>query len=128
MNALTRNFKWICAGFLLAMTAGTPAIADDTELLLVPPPSTDATEPRIMFIIDTSTSMDSTENTAVPYDAGQTYGGDCDSNVIYYMTINGILPDCAGGTTQIIDKANFHCAAANLQMTEIGRASCRERV
>ncbi|MCH8335554.1 MAG: PQQ-binding-like beta-propeller repeat protein [Proteobacteria bacterium] len=123
MNALNRIITRTCTGFLLAMTAGAPAIADDTELLLVPPPSSDATEPRIMFIIDTSTSMNSTEDTAVPYDGAQTYGGDCDSNVIYYMTVNGVLPNCAGGTTQIIDKANFHCAAAGLQMSGLGSYS-----
>lgn len=123
MIALTRIITRTCAGFLLTMMAGAPAIADDTELLLVAPPSTDASEPRIMFIIDTSTSMTSNEDTTVPYDAAQSYGGDCDSDVIYYMTVNGILPDCAGGTTQIIDKANFHCAAAALQMAGLGSYS-----
>jgi hypothetical protein len=57
MNAFKRFITWISAGFLLAMLSGSPAYADDTELLLVPPPASDATKPRIMFIIDTSSSM-----------------------------------------------------------------------
>ncbi|MCH8072061.1 MAG: PQQ-binding-like beta-propeller repeat protein [Proteobacteria bacterium] len=123
MNALTRNIKWICAGFLLAMTAGAPAVADDTELLLTQPAATKANQPNMLFILDTSGSMGSTEQTTVPYDSGQTYGGDCDTDAIYWMTVSGILPDCAGGTTQITDKANFFCAKADQQMSGLGSYS-----
>lgn len=120
MSAFKRNITWICGGLLLTMLAGAPVYADDTELLLVPPPSSTATKPRIMFIIDTSTSMESKEDTAVPYDPNQTYGGDCDSSKIYWMTVAGVTPDCAGGTTQVTDKASFYCDAATQQMEGLG--------
>ena len=120
MNAVKRNITWIGAGLLLAMMAGTPAVADDTELLLVPPPSSEQTKPRILFIIDTSTSMESEEDTALPYVATDAYGGDCNSDAIYWMTISGVLPDCAGGTTQFIDRTSFLCDAATLRMTGLG--------
>ena len=120
MNALTRNIKWICAGFLLTMMAGAPAVADDTELLLA---QAEASKPRILFIIDTSTSMNSEEDTVVPYDSGQTYGGDCDSDAIYWMTVSGVLPDCTGGTTSFIDRADYFCAAADAQMAGLGSYS-----
>ncbi len=72
MNAIKKFITWTSAGLLLAMLSGSPALADDTELLLAPPPSSDDTKPRILFIIDTSGSMDSTEDTAVPYVDSQT--------------------------------------------------------
>ena len=83
MNAFKQFITWTSAGFLLAMMAGTPAVADDTELLLVPPPSSNLTKPRIMFIIDTSTSMESNEDTPIPYNQAQTYSGECDADAIY---------------------------------------------
>ena len=123
MSAIKKFIKWTSAGLLLAMLSGSPAVADDTELLLVPPPSSDATKPRILFIIDTSGSMDSEEETVVPYDDSETYSGDCDENAIYWMTVNNILPDCAGGTDQYIDRDNFFCDAATGQMTGLGSYS-----
>ncbi len=57
MNAQKRNITWTCAGILLAMTAGTPAVADDTELLLVTPAAAAGDKPNMLFILDTSGSM-----------------------------------------------------------------------
>ena len=37
MNKVIRNTSWMCAGLLLSLVSGTPALADDTELLLVDP-------------------------------------------------------------------------------------------
>ena len=120
MNALKRIITWTSAGFLLAMMAGTPAVADDTELLLVPPPSSDQTKPRILFIIDTSTSMNSEEDTPIPYNDAQTYSGECSSDAIYWMLISGVSPDCAGSTEGFIDKDNWNCQAAELAMQGLG--------
>jgi type IV pilus assembly protein PilY1 len=120
MNALKQFITWTSAGFLLAMMAGTPAVADDTELLLVPPPSSDLTKPRIMFIIDTSTSMESNEDTPIPYNQNNTYDGECNADAIYYMLITGVEPDCAGSTEGYIDKDNWNCQAAERQMNGLG--------
>ncbi len=120
MNALKQIITWTSAGFLLAMMAGTPAVADDTELLLVPPPPGDATKPRILFIIDTSTSMNSTESTPIPYNDAQTYAGECNADAIYWMLISGVSPDCAGSTEGFIDKDNWKCQAAELAMQGLG--------
>jgi len=120
MNALKQIITWTSAGFLLAMMAGTPAIADDTELLLVPPPASDQTKPRILFIIDTSTSMNSLEDTPVPYDDSDTYDGECNSDAIYWMLISGVEPDCAGTNEGFIDKDNWNCQASELAMQGLG--------
>lgn len=119
MKAFKRNITWISGGLLLTMLAGAPAYADDTELLLAPAPRTDETKPRIMFIIDTSTSMESMEETKELYVAGDTYGGDCSPDAIYWMTTSGIIPDCSGND-DYVDKDNFFCQKAGLQMAGLG--------
>ena len=120
MNALKKFITWTSAGLLLAMMAGAPAGADDTELLLVPPPSSDATKPRILFIIDTSTSMESHENTPIPFNDAQTYSGECNADAIYWLLLSGIEPDCAGATEGFIDKDNWNCQAAEMAMNGLG--------
>ena len=122
MNANKRNIIGTCAGFLLALTAGAPVIADDTELLLVAPLSTDDNKPNIMFIIDTSTSMKSDENTPTPYVDTQNYDGQCDSDRNYWLDIDSVDPACET-TTQYIDKDNFFCDAAINQLNGLGSIS-----
>ena len=123
MSRIKKFITWTSAGLLLATLSGSPAVADDTELLLVPPPSSDSTKPRILFIIDTSGSMDSEEETVVPYDPDQDYSGDCSKDAIYWMNVNNVLPDCAGSTEQYVDKDNFFCDAASGQLNGLGSIS-----
>ena len=82
MKAQERNIIGTCAGILLALTAGAPVVADDTELLLVTPSTSQELESNILFIIDTSGSMSSVESTNEPYDSTVSYAGDCDVNRI----------------------------------------------
>ena len=119
MNAQKQNIIGTCAGFLLALMAGASAVADDTELLLATPTTTGANRPNIMFIIDTSTSMDSTEETPNPYDPAVEYDGDCKRDRIYWMDVDGIEPDC-NTSEQSIKKENFFCDAASTQMNGLG--------
>ena len=58
MNKVIRNTSWMSAGLLLTLLSGAPAIADDTELLLVDP-NNQIPKPNIMLIIDSSGSMTS---------------------------------------------------------------------
>ena len=118
MNTQKRHTTWTCAGILLALTAGSPAVADDTELLLRPPPAAGNDTPNILFILDTSGSMNTDELTIVPYDFTQPYGGVCDSDRIYWSEVNA-PPDCAT-TENYIDKDNFFCQAAIDQINGIG--------
>ncbi len=68
MNARKRYIRGTCAGIVFALTAGTPAVADDTELLLVTPNITQELKPNILFILDTSGSMVTVEETIEPYE------------------------------------------------------------
>ena len=63
------------AGLLLAVAAGAPAVADDTELLLVNPNELTAPKPNIMFILDSSGSMTTVENTREIYDSALAFTG-----------------------------------------------------
>ena len=87
MKAQERNIIGTCAGILLALIAGSSAVADDTELLLVTPSTAQDLQPNILFIIDTSGSMDSVEETIEPYDSTLSYAGDCDVDRVYWTTI-----------------------------------------
>jgi len=121
MNIQTKKTVSIAASLLATITAGAPAIADDTELLVVDPSSTTATPPNIMFILDTSGSMGDPVTTIKPYDSTFDYsGGSCDTNKFYWTKLP-IEPSCAGGTnTQVINEAAFVCDDAMLRMSGIG--------
>ncbi len=118
MNAQKRNIIGTCAGILLALTAGAPVVADDTELLLATPATAKDNKPNMLFILDTSGSMNSEEATAEPYDSSQTYGGDCDTDRLYWTDVD-IAPSCPGNN-QFIEKNSFVCVAANGQLAGIG--------
>ena len=119
MDALKRNITWTCAGLMLALTAGAPALADDTELLLVTPATAQNNKPNILFILDTSGSMDTEELTTVPYDSNQDYTiGDCDIDRMYFTDVSTV-PDCAT-SNQYIDDDNFFCDAAINPVSGIG--------
>ena len=122
MNTQERKMIVTCAGILLALTTGAPVVADDTELLLVTPSSAQELEPNILFIIDTSTSMDSVEETIEPYDSTLSYAGDCGVNRVYW-TIIETVPVCDGTNTSYIEQANFLCNFANQRMAGLGSYS-----
>ena len=93
MKQSLKHFAWASVGLSLALTAGSPAIADDTELLLATPNSTGADRPNILFILDTSGSMTTIERTQQPYDKDEDYGGTCQSDR-YYWTSGNSIPEC----------------------------------
>lgn len=120
MNPQTRKATWTGAGLLLAFTVGAPAVADDTELMLITPDT--GSRPNILFILDTSGSMDEVVSTQEPYDAsGEPYPGACDTDRVYWTDVD-IPPDCAA-TTQSVAKSAFVCAAAAGRLAGIGSYS-----
>jgi type IV pilus assembly protein PilY1 len=121
MKIRMQKATWTSTSFLLALMSGTPAIADDTELLLINPDPTQIPVPNVMFILDTSGSMGSVETTNAPYDSATSYAGLCDNTAIYWTDVD-VLPVCdgAGTNTQWVFKANFHCDFATQQILGIG--------
>ncbi len=119
MKMSRKHVAWASVGLTLALTAGSPAIADDTELLLSTPNSTGADRPNILFILDSSGSMTTIERTQQPYDKTQVYAGSCSSSK-YYWTRSNSIPECASSGRYSIDKTQFLCAQGLIQMDESG--------
>jgi type IV pilus assembly protein PilY1 len=122
MKIRTSKFSWTTIGCAAGLLIGASAVADDTELLLVSPDPTQVPKANVMFILDTSGSMTSTETTVAPYDSTQTYAGSCDVNNIYWTDVD-ITPVCDGTEDKYVEKTSFHCDYANLQIAGIGSFS-----
>ncbi|MCJ7592638.1 MAG: hypothetical protein MUO51_14935, partial [Woeseiaceae bacterium] len=118
MNMVIRNTTGTVLGLLLALTVGAPAIADDTELLLVDPNNL-TPKPNILLIVDSSGSMGTPEDTTRPFDTLATYAGTCDPTMLYWTEYDAV-PSCAVSNTQMIAKTSFLCDAATKQLEGIG--------
>ena len=119
MKISTQKITWMTTGLGVALLAGAPAIADDTELLLINPDPTQNPKPNVMFILDTSGSMTTSETTIDPYDSTLTYAGACDTNRIYWTDVD-ITPVCDAANLHYIEKSSFHCDYAANQISGIG--------
>ena len=119
MKSFYKNTRFTALATLLTLTATAPAFADDTELLLVDPTAAGATQPNIMFILDTSGSMRDPVDTTEPYDSTEVYSGSCDTDRLYW-TILDIPPTCGGSNNQWINDSAFVCNDAIQRMTGIG--------
>ncbi len=124
MNSQMTKYLAVGTSLFMTLTVCVPAIADDTELLIVDPAASAATPPNILFILDTSGSMGDPVPTTKPYDSTEDYkatvGGDCETDRFYWTTLD-VEPTCAGGgNTQFIEDAAFLCADAQLRMSGIG--------
>ena len=120
MNKRIRKYGLVGAGMMFALACGAPAVADDTELLLVNPNQAVAPKPNIMFILDTSGSMRSEEDTREIYDStGAPYAGTCDPDLLYWTEVD-VVPSCDAANTRVVEKNSFVCDAAALQLAGIG--------
>ncbi len=114
------KLTWLCLGVAIAIIGGTPAWADDTELLLVTPGTAANTfNANILLILDSSGSMNTQEETNKPYDSDVTYPGACDPNLMYWSR-TGVLPACSAGDAHAVKKSSFVCKKAQRQILGIG--------
>ncbi len=119
MRIINHKATWMALGCTTAMLSGAPALADDTELLLVNPDPSMLPKPNVLFILDTSGSMTTTEATAEPYDSTRTYTGACDTDNMYWSDVE-TTPVCDGSNDQFVAKASFFCDYSSLQIAGIG--------
>ncbi|MGB8328304.1 MAG: PilC/PilY family type IV pilus protein [Steroidobacteraceae bacterium] len=96
--------------FALALSPA-PARADDSEIYLSAVATTASlAQPNVLFIIDTSGSMDSQVTTKLPYDATVTYPSQgCSTGRIYWTTGTTTIPACS--SSQYFAAAGNTCAA-----------------
>jgi len=118
MNKVIRNTSWTSVGLLLTLVCSAPALADDTELLLVDP-NNQVPKPNILMIIDSSGSMTTEETTKLPFNTTNVYPGTCDSDVLYWTELDAV-PGCDATNTRFVEKTSFLCAAATRQLAGIG--------
>jgi type IV pilus assembly protein PilY1 len=129
MLTIKQRFRAILLGLGLAVSSGSPAIADDSEIYVG---GVSTVKPNILLIIDTSKSMDADDvNDDRPvYSSGGTYGsdnGNCNGsyNRIFYTTgVGAAPPTCASanyinGTTtyQNCDKLRTAVSGASGRWT-----------
>ncbi len=92
------------------------ARADDAELFLSDPDATTA-RANVLFIVDTSGSMDALVLTQASFNSGQNFSGCYDSNALYFST-TGATPAC--DSPNVLPKAVNRCAASRQQLEQTG--------
>ncbi len=111
MNWSLKNsagWRVLVAAFGLAVAAA--AHADDTEVFVGQTSGgPDAARPNILFIIDTSGSMDTLVETQAEWDPGSTFEGCYRSDALYFAT-GATAPPCGSGA--YVFKSVNRCAAA----------------
>jgi type IV pilus assembly protein PilY1 len=107
MRSCHQRLHGLCVGLSLTLLCGSPARADDTEIFIG---SQGSIRPNILFILDTSGSMDGQVQTQEEFDPAVTYSGSCNSNRIYYRRDTGDPPGC--GSDSWFNAAQLRCDAA----------------
>ena len=116
-----KHFVWAGAGLMLALTVGSPAVADDVELLLSTPGASNAAKPNILFIIDSSGSMTTLESSQEPYNPSKVYSGPCNLSR-YYWNTSSTIPSCKNEyqSEYQFDKSAFVCEQGVVQARASG--------
>ena len=103
------RFRAIITGVALAAYTGAPAIAEDIEIYTKASLGSTFIQPNVMFIMDSSGSMNDTLTVPTPYDYTVTYTGCYDGTKLYY-TASGAMPDCA--SKDYFEKTSNRCDAS----------------
>ncbi|MEM8983564.1 MAG: hypothetical protein AAGC71_11090 [Pseudomonadota bacterium] len=122
MNKITFKSLLIGASAIVTISAGQPALADDTEILSTTTTAARENRPNTLFIADTSGSMSASITTEEIYDPTQTYAGACDANYVYYTT-DGTAPPACAGNINWFDRGDLVCQQADIALDNGGRYS-----
>lgn len=120
MNRTLRSLRCftLVAAAVAATLAPTLAHAEDIEVYVGGGGDLGGVQPNILFIIDTSGSMNEVvSQTQDPYDPGTTYSGSCSSSRVYWDD-DPDYPSCS--TDQYIDIGKFYCDAAATPFATVG--------
>jgi type IV pilus assembly protein PilY1 len=114
MHKRTSRFGVLLTGTLVCSSL---VRADDSEIFFGQSSSESAA--NIMFILDTSGSMNNKITTRAEYDPSHTYSGSCSSSYIYQARADLNPPACSTGTAQI-PVSQFKCDAAATALGNTG--------
>ena len=112
-----RSLATLTAAAAVVLLANTPASADDTELFVGAAVAAAPSRPNILFVMDTSGSMDTNVTTQVSFNPADTYSGSCRTDRVYWSKDNR-PPSC--GTDQYVAATAFTCSAAQPNLTSSG--------
>ncbi|MDJ0928840.1 MAG: PilC/PilY family type IV pilus protein [Gammaproteobacteria bacterium] len=109
----------VIAGLLIPLLSGPTAYADDTELFVAAfDPVVTGAQPNILFIIDTSGSMDGEVVTQVAWDPNEEFDGCYEEDAIYWST-TGTVPGC--GSNNYFWKNRNYCQASATDLAGVGQ-------
>lgn len=104
--------------YLVAILFSTNSLADDTEIYANGAGTLSSARPNLVFIIDSSGSMDSDVVVATSsYDPSQTYDGSCTNDKVYWST-DGTAPTC--GTSRYITTTANKCNDSQTALSASG--------
>jgi len=96
MRTITRQFKQFIVAASISLFACASVMAEDIEIYTGGSTTPSDAKPNLVFIIDTSGSMDNDVTSTSSngnYDPSVTYTGDCDTSRIYWSS-RGSPPSC----------------------------------
>ncbi len=114
-----RSLATLAAAATVVLLASAPARADDTELFVGAAVAAAPSRPNILFVMDTSGSMDTNVQSQVPYDPAVTFSGSCNTNRVYWSR-TGTAPAC--DSKQYVSADKFTCNAAQPNLNSSGIA------
>ena len=95
MKNLIKNWILVLGTVTVIAFPGSAVRADDTEIYVGGNAGASSVRPNVVFIIDTSGSMDTSVTlTNGTYDPNTTYTGSCNTSRVYWSS-NGTPPDCS---------------------------------
>ena len=112
LNGLQKSLLATVALLVLTSTSR----ADDAELFLSDPDASSA-QANVLFIIDTSGSMDTLVATQSPFDSTQAFSGCYRSDALYFST-GGTPPAC--DSADLLPKTVNRCAASRSPLAQVG--------
>jgi type IV pilus assembly protein PilY1 len=110
------HFARLVRAVLACLVIAPGAHADDSELFLSDPDAS-ATRANVLFLIDTSGSMETLVATQAAFDTSASYPGCYDSDALYFST-NAASPAC--DNPNVLPKAVNRCAASRQQLDNVG--------
>lgn len=114
MNARVRG---VVLGSLLSLACVAPALADDTEIFLNQS-AVRGVRPNILFILDTSLSMNTAQSAKSAFDPTQSYPGDCHDIAVYWSQNGETPPGCFDNHT--VRATENRCAASTRILSQTG--------
>lgn len=107
MKNLKYSTRSISVGLLFSMSCSVPVLADDTEIYTSLGAGTVSVQPNVLFVLDTSGSMDREITVQETYSASKSYTDvGCGSGRIYWST-DGNPPSCSSGN--YFNSSALHC-------------------